>query len=845
MKMIRILKEAVKAKKHNKGDKEGGSNNKKKEKTKDVKGRITLLYDINGYVAPGQMLALMGASGAGKTTLLDVLGLRKTSGTIKGNMELNGTSMSKRTNRYIGYVEQRDIHILTATVEEAITYSALLRLPSKGWFSRSKKETDKKHGSNNNKNQQESDEEDETDSEESDSNEDSDGSENGTEMKERSQNKQRNVNKSSGKHKKSVKIQKRTRKEKLQLVEDLLDILELQQLRKRLVVMLSPEQKKRLTIGVEMAADPVVLFLDEPTSGLDSRGAEVVMRVVRQIVDSGRASVICTIHQPSSTVFALFTHLLLLKRGGKQIYFGPIHAENKKEKKAGGLGGKFGAVLAYFGKLGLKCEPHRNPADWVLDVSGAGIGREQMVGKEEAKAKKWQILKRLKHKRRMDKNLKGEEKTQSLREDLGIDPPDLENNSGDLDDPKVLKKNLAAVNYVRDVEDHTVRDGENILDTDKSDEGESDKDLDDAKDEEVEDPDFADQMEKREKQNLEKSKKVDLVEAFEKSKRYDDMMNFIEEHKPQGKKESKIKRFLMSAKNSYAVGFWPQFYYSIKRSIITTWRDPISTRTRIFRAIFLGLIIGFLYYDLDRGSADMQLRIGLIFFMIIFTLLNSIPSVPKIMMERSVFYRERASMTYRSLVYLGVLVLEDFPFMLLSVITFILPIYFLGNLQYNAGKFFFFAFAFTLVYLCSFGWVQFVSILSPSLGSANALLGVTLPITLVFCGFLRTRTVIPRYWIWAHYLSFFTYIIESVNINELKLQPVYCSFGELIPVPVSVNGTMQLARVCPFKTGSDILDQFDLEPKMKWPDLAILFGFYIVFVLGAWFGLKFVKNIKR
>jgi ABC-type multidrug transport system ATPase subunit len=61
---------------------------------------------------------------------------------------------------------------------------------------------------------------------------------------------------------------------------------------------LSIEQRKRLTIAVELVANPSLVFMDEPTSGLDARAAAIVMRAVRNTVNTGR-TVVCTIHQPS------------------------------------------------------------------------------------------------------------------------------------------------------------------------------------------------------------------------------------------------------------------------------------------------------------------------------------------------------------------------------------------------------------------------------------------------------------------------------------------------------------------------------------------------------------------
>jgi len=56
------------------------------------------------------------------------------------------------------------------------------------------------------------------------------------------------------------------------------------------------------------------LFLDEPTTGLDARSAQIVMRAIRKVAETGRA-VLCTIHQPSTYLFEMFDSLLLLKKG--------------------------------------------------------------------------------------------------------------------------------------------------------------------------------------------------------------------------------------------------------------------------------------------------------------------------------------------------------------------------------------------------------------------------------------------------------------------------------------------------------------------------------------------------
>ena len=73
---------------------------------------------------------------------------------------------------------------------------------------------------------------------------------------------------------------------------------------------LSTEQRKRLTIAVELVANPSIVFMDEPTSGLDARAAAIVMRTVRNIVNTGR-TIVCTIHQPSIDIFESFDEVFI------------------------------------------------------------------------------------------------------------------------------------------------------------------------------------------------------------------------------------------------------------------------------------------------------------------------------------------------------------------------------------------------------------------------------------------------------------------------------------------------------------------------------------------------------
>ncbi|KUF84679.1 ABC transporter G family member 31 [Phytophthora nicotianae] len=253
----------------------------------NAKASINLLKGISGFALPGTITALMGSSGAGKTTLMDVIAGRKTGGTIRGEVLLNGYPATELAiRRATGYCEQVDIHSDASTFREALTFSAFLR----------------------------------QDAAVSDI-------------------------------------------EKYNTVNECLDLLDLHSIADQIIRNSSAEQMKRLTIGVELAAQPSVLFLDEPTSGLDARSAKLIMDGVRKVADTGR-TVICTIHQPSAEVFCVFDRLLLLKRGGETVFFGD-------------LGENASTLIDYFETIdGVpKLAKDYNPATWMLEVIGAGVGK--------------------------------------------------------------------------------------------------------------------------------------------------------------------------------------------------------------------------------------------------------------------------------------------------------------------------------------------------------------------------------------------------------------------------------------------------------------------------------------
>ncbi|KAK1966044.1 hypothetical protein LY78DRAFT_579238 [Colletotrichum sublineola] len=250
-----------------------------------IKGQDRRILDhVDGWVQPGVITALMGASGAGKTTLLDALASRVTVGVLSGDTMVNGRPTDKSIPNRVGYVQQQDVHLDTMTVREALEFSALLRQSADT-----------------------------------------------------------------------------PREAKLAYIDEVIELLDMRDFVDAVIGVpgqgLNVEQRKRLTIGVELAARPQLLvFLDEPTSGLDSQTSWAICDLIEKLAKSGQA-ILCTIHQPSAMLFSRFDRLLLLQRGGKTVYFGDI-GDNAR------------TMINYLERHGAPpCPADANPAEWMLKAT--------------------------------------------------------------------------------------------------------------------------------------------------------------------------------------------------------------------------------------------------------------------------------------------------------------------------------------------------------------------------------------------------------------------------------------------------------------------------------------------
>jgi len=505
--------------------------------------------------------------------------------------------------------------------------------------------------------------------------------------------------------------------EKMKRVELAMDQLGLRPVRNNLIGDpfeggLSPELRKKLSIGIEFVAEPSILFLDEPTSGLDSQAAEGVMHAARMVSNSG-VPVICTIHQPSADLFNLFDWLLLLKPGGRTIYFGPMGQSGDQ-------------VLEYFRRYGLECEPRKNPADFVLECSGAGI-----------------------------------------------------------------------------VKTKEVDEGANRIE------------------------------------------KFDALAAWTASPEFREMEQALELGVPRrdGSEEHLVPR--NQFKSEYAVNMMTQLKWCIWRAFVHKYRQPDVIVTGLITYIGMGLIIGSLYWQLPFNQAGARNRVSLIYFCIVFAGLAAISSIPGVIMLRAVFYREKPTFL-RPFAYFVGMVLSEFPFLLVNAFLYCSIVYFMAGLNLNdfGIHYVYFVIGYCSTVATCVAFAQFTAVISPTGEIANTIVGVSLSIFSLFAGFIIPKSTIPWYWIWLHYISFFSYPLQALSINEMDGNHLFSCPNNLGAVVVQSTGYVY----CPISSGSAYINtQYDMHNTMLyyWIDVGILISYYVFFLVVTYLGIRYISHLKR
>ncbi|XP_022179152.1 ATP-binding cassette sub-family G member 4-like [Myzus persicae] len=146
-----------------------------------------------------------------------------------------------------------------------------------------------------------------------------------------------------------------SKENKLESIEDILQMLRLTKSKHTLMENLSGGERKRLSIALELVNNPPVIFLEEPTTGLDDLSSSQCVSLLKDLAYGGR-TIICSIHTPSAKLFAMFDHIYIVAEG--QCMFAGVGQD----------------MVPYLSTVGLNCPKHYNPADFMIEVCSREYG---------------------------------------------------------------------------------------------------------------------------------------------------------------------------------------------------------------------------------------------------------------------------------------------------------------------------------------------------------------------------------------------------------------------------------------------------------------------------------------
>lgn len=216
----------------------------------------------------------------------------------------------------------------------------------------------------------------------------------------------------------------------------------------------------------------------------------------------------------------------------------------------------------------------------------------------------------------------------------------------------------------------------------------------------------------------------------------------VSEQKSNSPLDKSLKR------SSYTVSFWRQVMACTKREFWLFWGDKSSLYTKLFIIIANGLIVGSLFYGESFGTGGAFSRGGALFFSILFLGWLQLSELIKAVSGRVVIARHREYAFYRpSAVVIG-RVLLDIPVIAVQSVIFSIILYWMANLEADAGKFFIYLLFVYTSTICITALYRMFAALSPTIDDAVRFSGIALNLLIIYVGYVIPKQTLTSDVIW-------------------------------------------------------------------------------------------------
>ncbi|KAG0297046.1 hypothetical protein BGZ98_000722 [Dissophora globulifera] len=584
---------------------------------------------------------------------------------------------------------------------------------------------------------------------------------------------------------------------------------------------ISGGEKRRVSIACELVTSPSILFLDEPTSGLDSYNAHNVIECLVTLARTYHRTVVCTIHQPRSNIFALFDQLVLMAKG-HLVYSGETKNLN-----------------SHFRSLGHACPEGYNMADYMIDLtmytgraskpvqaaSGPGLAYSAQDERDDEQ----------------DQVDNEDEEEEPVPASYGSGPllqtrrfsraPSIVDDSmqweselasREQDRPNPRRMNSAVSNRFGPAGFDTRVGIDPVTSiTNGSENLGGLSDIDDNGDGGAHLQSLVDGFKQSHSLLVDVEEQIDIA-VHNAGGSTSHGSGFSNNNSAAG--SNNIMTTYQRA------SWWSQFKILADRTLKNIYRDPMLMLAHYCMSIFLGLLCGALFYKVTDDIPGFQNRMGVFFFMCSLFGFSCLSILPSFAQERILFVRERANGYYAPWTYYLSKVLFDIvPLRVIPPMLMGLVIYTMVGLVEEWTEFGRFFLVLVLFNFTAAGVCLMIGIVFEEVGVANLMSSLVMLFSMLFGGLFLNKDSIPKNLAWLQKLSFFNYAFEALLVNEIAfLHLIQKEYGLSIDVP-----------------GSVILSTFGFRSTAYWKDvqnLGIMAGTF--FVVG-YIWLHFRVNERR
>ncbi|KAF9945375.1 hypothetical protein BGZ70_003863, partial [Mortierella alpina] len=569
---------------------------------------------------------------------------------------------------------------------------------------------------------------------------------------------------------------------------------------------ISGGEKRRVSIACELVTSPSILFLDEPTSGLDSYNAYNVVECLVTLARTYNRTVVCTIHQPRSNIFALFDQLVLMAKG-HLVYSGETRNLN-----------------GHLRSLGHSCPEGYNMADYMLDLT--------MSNGKAAKSS------------RANGGANGSPSSHAAEEG------DREEDIGINTVPGFSTNGSPSFTRAPSIVDDSLQWESELAAREQRPRGRGSSGAGTARDTTIGiDPDSTRTSDSGTQQGsntangdsaMSEAHLQSLVDGFRQSHILLDVEQQIDFAVQGNRGEDVTTGAPGSIYSNHSSGkavstyqrasWWSQFRILADRTLKNIYRDPMLMLSHYVMSIFLGLLCGALFYKVTNDIPGFQNRMGVFFFMCALFGFSCLSILPSFAHERILFVRERANGYYAPFTYfLSKVMFDIVPLRVIPPMLMGLIIYNMVGLVEGWTEFGKFFLVLVLFNFTASGVCLMIGIIFEEVGVANLMSSLVMLFSMLFGGLLLNKESIPEKLAWLQQLSFFNFAFEALLVNEITfLQLIQKEYGLEIDVP-----------------GAVILSTFGFNSGAFWKDVQNLGIMAGTFFLVAFAWLHFRVNERR